>query len=170
MGIMHILSLASERLRQLGDFLNRSALLLCVGLAGVNLIVVMVEVISRSSGSTIVWTEELSRWLLIWTTFIGASVVLKARSHVRMEFFLSLFSTKVKKYIDLLANFSVLFFLICFTYTAWVGAVDALRVQGDIIMVPMFYPRLALIVGGGLMMVHEMNTIISSFRSGPGGL
>jgi TRAP-type C4-dicarboxylate transport system permease small subunit len=60
-----ILLSTAELLRKAHKSLNRGALLLCVALAGADFVVVMLEVISRSVGATFVWTEELSRWLLV---------------------------------------------------------------------------------------------------------
>jgi len=152
-------------LEQLGRFFNRIALILCVSLAGADLVVVIIEVVTRTAGSTFIWTEELSRWLLVWMTFIGASVVLREKGHIRVEYFISICPKKLGKVINVIGEIGVLVFLYFFTILAWRVAVDALRMEGDIISLPMFYPKLGLVIGGGLMLIHQLHLLIRAILS-----
>ena len=155
-------------LGHLGRFINRIALILCVALAGADLVVVIMEVVTRTAGATFIWTEELSRWLLVWITFVGASVVLKEKGHIRVEFFMTLCPEKLAWFIRLIGEIGVLFFLSFFTVFAWQVAVDALRIKGDIILIPMFYSKLGLVLGGGLMIIHQVHIIVQAMK--PHGL
>ena len=155
-------------LDRLGRFLNKGALILCVALAAADLIVVILEVITRTAGATLIWTEELSRWLLVWMTFIGASVVLREKGHIRVEFFISICPKQIGKIINLVGQLGILFFLCFFIILSWWVAVDALRMKGDIILLPMFYPKLALVLGGGLMLIHQLHAIVLLFHSDEG--
>jgi TRAP-type C4-dicarboxylate transport system permease small subunit len=152
-----------KSVNSLGSFLNQGALALSVTLATADLILVVLEVISRSVGETIVWTEELSRWCTIWMTFIGASVILRERGHIRVEYFISISPRIVRILMTLLGEAAVLFFLIFFTIIGWNVAVEALRVQGDIILIPKFFPKVALAIGGGLMVIHQVHHILRHF-------
>jgi TRAP-type C4-dicarboxylate transport system permease small subunit len=162
-------------LDRLCSFLARFAIEFCVVMVAADLIVIMLEVISRSAGSTMVWTEEISRWLLIWMTVIGGSVLLWERGHVRLEFFRSLFPESVKRIIDSLGGLAVLFFLFFFTVISWENALESMRVRGDIILIPLFYPKLSMVIGGLLMIVFQIDVIIHTFRKviphiNPGGI
>ncbi|NWF53229.1 MAG: TRAP transporter small permease [Syntrophaceae bacterium] len=150
-------------LEKVTGFLNRFALQICVYLAATDLAVVMLEVISRSAGAAIVWTEELSRWLLVWMTFIGGSIVLKERAHVRLEFFISLLPARAKKILTLVSDLLVLVFLIFFTVLAWKNTLQSMSVRGDIIMVPLFYPKLGMVLGGLLMVLYAVLGILAPF-------
>lgn len=164
----HPIRLMDRGLGHLGRFINRIALILCVALAGADLVVVIMEVVTRTAGATFIWTEELSRWLLVWITFVGASVVLKEKGHIRVEFFMTLCPEKLAWFIRLIGEIGVLFFLSFFTVFAWQVAVDALRIKGDIILIPMFYPKLGLVLGGGLMIIHQVHIIVQAMK--PRGL
>jgi TRAP-type C4-dicarboxylate transport system permease small subunit len=152
-----------KSVNSLGAFLNQGALALSVTLAAADLVLVVLEVVSRSVGSTIVWTEELSRWCTIWMTFIGASVILREGGHIRVEYFISICPRTIKILITLLGEFAVLFFLVFLTVIGWNVAVDALRVQGDIILIPKFFPKVALAIGAGLMVIHQVHHILRHF-------
>lgn len=149
-------------LGQVSHFLNRFALQICVWLAALDLAVVMLEVISRTAGAAIVWTEELSRWLLVWMTFIGGSIVLKERGHVQLEFLISLCSKRIKKILTLVSDLLVLGFLFFFTVLACKSALQSMSVRGDIIMVPLFYPKLGMVLGGVLMIVYSVLGILET--------
>jgi TRAP-type C4-dicarboxylate transport system permease small subunit len=153
-----------KKLDVLGHFLHRMALLVCVFLAGADLLVVVLEVITRTAGSTFIWTEELSRWLLVWMTFIGASVVLRERGHIRVEFFISILPRRIGRFIMLIGEFGILAFLIFFTFIAWRVAVDAFKIEGDIILLPMFFPKFGLVIGGGLMMIHQLHAVFHAIQ------
>jgi len=159
----------AELLHKAHKSLNRGALLLCVALAGADFFVVMLEVISRSAGATFVWTEELSRWLLVWMTFVGAGVVLKEGGHIRVEFFLSACPPKMGKAISIMGEIAIFMFLLSFTALAWTVSVDALRVKGDIILLPMLYPKFGMVVGGALMILNEIHVISTKVRSDRSG-
>jgi len=165
MKIAQLILTIDRWLEQLGRFFNRIALILCVSLVGADLVVVMLEVVTRTAGSTFIWTEELSRWLLVWITFIGASVVLKEKGHIRVEYFISICPKKLGKVINVIGEIGVLVFLCFFTILAWQVAVDALRMKGDIILLPMFYPKLGLVFGGGLMLIHQLHVLIRAILS-----
>jgi len=152
-----------KSLDSLGSLLNQGALVLSVALAAADLVLVVLEVVSRSVGATIVWTEELSRWCTIWMTFIGASVILKEGGHIRIEYFISICPRAIRMLITLLGEFAVLFFLVFLTVIGWNVAVEALRVQGDIIPLPKFYPKVALAIGAGLMVIHQAHHIVRHF-------
>jgi len=152
-----------KSLDSLGSLLNQGALALSVTLAAADLILVVLEVVSRSVGSTIVWTEELSRWCTIWMTFIGASVLLREGGHIRVEYFISISPRIIGILMTLLGEFAVLFFLIFLTIIGWNVAVEALRVQGDIILIPKFFPKVALAIGSGLMVIYQVHRIFRHF-------
>jgi TRAP-type C4-dicarboxylate transport system permease small subunit len=157
--------MAGRFLKQANNFLYKTALIFCVALVAADLVVVKLEVVSRSAGATVTWTEELSRWLLVWMTFIGASAVLKEGGHIRVQFFISKCPEGIGRLLGIIGDFGVLVFLLFFTVLAWDVATDALRFKGDIILIPMFYPKLAMVIGGGLMSFNQAYAIIARFLS-----
>jgi len=63
------------------------ALLLCV--AGIT-ITVALQVISRLLGASLPWTEELSRFLFLWTAFLGMAVGFRRLEHPRIALLMPL--------------------------------------------------------------------------------
>jgi TRAP-type C4-dicarboxylate transport system permease small subunit len=63
------------------------ALLLCVTLG----------VVTRALGDPLIWTDEVSRFLMIWLAVFGWIVASRRRTHVRIRFFQDLLSKQARK-------------------------------------------------------------------------
>lgn len=60
-------------------------------------IVVFAQVVFRIVHMSIPWSEELSKYLLIWSTFLGSALCIRRNSLVGLEFFLNSMSKKIRK-------------------------------------------------------------------------
>ncbi|MBI3371225.1 MAG: TRAP transporter small permease [Betaproteobacteria bacterium] len=64
-------------------WLNRVLLMMLLALMSV---LVLANVMLRyTTGDSIVWAEELSRYLMIWLTFLGAGLVLRHGGHLAID-------------------------------------------------------------------------------------
>ena len=59
------------------------AILLTVAL----LAVVMLGVITRALGDPLIWTDEISRFLMVWVAVAGWLLATRKRAHIRIRFF-----------------------------------------------------------------------------------
>jgi TRAP-type transport system small permease protein len=65
-------------------------LLMALGLAGMVLLVFGNVVLRYAFASSITVSEELSRWLFIWITFLGAVVALQRHAHLGTDAFVAM--------------------------------------------------------------------------------
>ena len=54
-------------------------------------------VLRYAFASGIVWAEEMTRYTLLWTVFVGAGVVTREGTHVSMEAFFNLWPAKLQR-------------------------------------------------------------------------
>src|SRR5690625_3743947 len=61
-------------------------------------------------GTSFSWGSELAQYLHIWQIWIGASLAVRMHSHIKVDVFINLFSSKTKKYLNLIAILCWFFF------------------------------------------------------------
>lgn len=73
-------------------------------------ILVFTNVVLRYAfNSSIIMSEELSRWGLVWLTFIGAIVALKEGSHISVDLVINKLPLWLKKVCLLIANLLMIY-------------------------------------------------------------
>ena len=94
---------------------------LLVGSLVFNVIIVFAQVIMRSVFNySLSWTEELSRYIFIWQTWLGASIALKYNEHIKVELiFTFIKKEKVKRIIKFLANLIWFAFCLFLVFIGW---------------------------------------------------
>jgi len=94
------------------------------------------------------WPEEVSTLLLVWMTFTGASILLKKRKHIEIDFFVNLFPKKWQNAVDLLNCF----LMFCFTFVAAYGAYKLQPLQSHhytiALRIPKSFFSLPVLIGG----------------------
>ncbi len=74
---------------------------------GVMSIVVFAQVVFRIVHLSIPWSEELSKYLLIWSTFLGSALCIRRKSLVGLEFFLNSMTKRNQKILQTVLNLIV---------------------------------------------------------------
>lgn len=78
-------------------------------------VVVFAQVLFRIVHLSIPWSEELSKYLLIWSTFLGAAICIRKGSLVGLEFLKNSMSEEKQKILQTILNLivcAILLFLI----------------------------------------------------------
>lgn len=95
--------------RWLADF-EESLSVLFLGLL---LVTLFLQIFTRFVlNDPLVWTEEMSRVLFIYSTLFGMVTAIKQRAHVRIDFFVGFLPAKVRKWLTLLLDLVVVVTLV----------------------------------------------------------
>jgi TRAP-type C4-dicarboxylate transport system permease small subunit len=117
-------------------------------------VVVMVEVILRYTlGETLVVTEELSRYLMVWIAFLGAVLLMRERGHIAAEGLGGWFGPLGRRVVAVVADLLSLVFLLTLTWAGLQTLPGQLDQYLTTINIPIFWFYLAIPVGSGLMAV-----------------
>lgn len=110
-----------------------------------------------NSGITL--SEELSRWLFVWTIFMGAIVALKEHGHLGTDMVVGRLGPRGKKLCFVLAHGLMLW--IC--YLLFVGSYTQARINWEatsavmeVSMSWLYFPGMLFSVLGGLIIVSEL--------------
>jgi TRAP-type C4-dicarboxylate transport system permease small subunit len=105
-------------------------------------------------GNSISWSEEFSRYLMIWMGFAGASVALRQGSHVAIDYFCGLFGTKVKWLLRVAARTLIAIFLFFLVKEGWALSTFFMGQKSPAMRISMFWAYAATFTGGLFMAIH----------------
>lgn len=103
------------------------SVLMVVGLALMVVLVFTNVVLRYAFNSGITMSEELSRWLFVWLTFLGAIVAMHEGAHLGTDMLVSRLSVRGKKLCLLLGHLLMLF--VC--WLMFKGSLDQVKVNWD---------------------------------------
>ena len=131
-------------------------------------IVVCVQVFMRYvMKSPLSWPEEVTRWCLIWITFVGLSYGAQHEALVRVDFFVKKFfpnrSGTIVTVVDGVVTlfFAYLFVSACAYTAAGIGGGKTMPVTG----VPTAVSNVALAAGALLIVLHGAVDLLHRLRS-----
>ena len=105
------------------------------------------------------WSEELLRFLFVWTTFLGASIGVRKGAHLGLTAIVDNLPLRLKKAVTFIN------YLICIVFSGMVGylglsivAMQAdFNVRSSAMFLPMYWISLAIPVSFVLIILHFIN-------------
>jgi TRAP-type C4-dicarboxylate transport system permease small subunit len=110
------------------------------------------------------WSEEVARYLMIWVSFLGASLAVKYGFHIGVEFVVNKISERRRKGITLLAKLSTLFFLVLFTIGGFQVAWAVRDQDSPALLFSMFFAYASAPVGGIFMIIQLLNSMVEDWK------
>jgi TRAP-type C4-dicarboxylate transport system permease small subunit len=135
-------------------------------LAAVMFLVVFAQVVFRYVlERPLVWSEELARYLMIWTACLAAAEAYARGSHVGVTVFTSLLPTSVQRWIGRLVHLVTALLMVVIFYHGY-RLSYLLRDQLSTAMeIPMTWPYLAVPVGATLIFIQAAVLLVSDLTS-----
>jgi len=133
-------------IRSGSDLLNKVVAQLClVSMAGMTFVVLLGVVFRYVLRMPLSWTEELSRYLMIWAASLAISLGIKENSHVGLTILIDAAKSKVVRVILESAIFFVtLVFLVIMTYYSILMVIEAKWQISQGLGITMVLPTLAI--------------------------
>jgi TRAP-type C4-dicarboxylate transport system permease small subunit len=128
-------------------------------------VVVVVGVVFRKAGASLVWYDEVASILLAWLTYYGAALAALDRAHIGVPTLVDKLSGKSRLAILIVAEVLVLTFLVVL---AWAG-VRVLMVLGDTTLVslpwvPTAVAQSVIPIGAVLFIIARLMSMPDAFR------
>ncbi|TVM19253.1 TRAP transporter small permease [Oceanidesulfovibrio indonesiensis] len=142
-------------LTRISDFVNTAAEW-ALGLLGFSMAAVIgLQVFFRYAlNDSLFWSEELGRLILVWLTFLGASVAYKRGAHIGVDALVNALPSAGRRLASIAATCVGLFL---FSILAWKGFefLDFIKFQQTTSLgVSKRVPFLMVPVGGAIMLLH----------------
>lgn len=114
--------------------------------------------------NSISWSEEVSRYLMIWLGFFGMSLATRDRDHVNITFVVGLMPPKVRRAIRYLADVVVIVFLAILIVTSIRQIAGSAGETTAALVIPMAIPLASVTAGGCLMLLQAIRRTVSMVR------
>lgn len=124
-------------------------------LAGVAIsLILFAQVVARYVGHSLSWSEEVGRYLLVWITFLGATVAYKRAHFIGLAGFGAKLGPLVEQ---LIVRALQALTLACFALITWYGAiytVNSWDQTSTAVQMPMSLPISVVPLSGAIFLVH----------------
>lgn len=150
--------------RVIGGYCRLLSWLMALSLALMVVLVFTNVVLRYAFNSGITESEELSRWLFVWMTFMGAIVALRERAHLGTDTLVARLPAAGKKLCLGLGHVAMLFICVLLFRGAWEQMWINLGTTSAVLEASMawFYASgVVCAVLGGLVLLHDLVRLVS---------
>lgn len=123
------------------------------------ILVISAQIIFRIFFTALSWSEELSRYLLVWSSFIGAAVAYKKGAHIAVTFGVDLLPPGMKKVVQTLACILMaLFFGVTIWYSILIFKMQVFQVS-PAMGLKMRYIYMIIPISFSVMCIHLLQQL-----------
>lgn len=115
-------------------------------------------------GTSIHWSDEIARYLLIWMSMLGAALGIRYLSHVNMDFVMSLLPPRLRVGLAVICDLIVLGFVLVFMYRSFFYTIEQFFIRSTTAGIPMGIPYISLPIAGLLMIVFLLEKMIPELK------
>ncbi|UFJ39915.1 TRAP transporter small permease [Brevibacillus humidisoli] len=127
-------------------------------------ILIFWQVMARYAfGSSLAWSEELARFLMIFMVLIGSSLALRKGSLLAVEIVPEVAPARVKKWIKVSTHLISLVFYVIMMIYGWKLAESFAMQEAPGTGLSMFWIYLSLPIGGLLLLLNSLSCILEEF-------
>lgn len=124
------------------------------------------NVISRYGFNyTPIWSEELSRFLVVWSIFIGVAIGVRKNQHIGVDALIRFLPHKLKLASEVLLNLIgvVVIGILVFNSLEFIQHTREFEQLSPAMRIPMYIPYIAMPVGLSLSIIHFIHNIVKLF-------
>ena len=111
----------------------------------------------------LMWVELYARYMLIWSVFVAANVLIQRNELIRVDFLDSMWPKKFLQVREILYTALFLFILAIMVTQGWKQAVNYIGVVAQGLPIDKFWVYLCVPVGAVLMLIQYLANLIVSF-------
>jgi len=133
-----------------------------VALAGM-IVVITLQIIFRVFFNAISWSEEVARYLLVWTTFLGATLAWYRKRHIAVTFVVDGFPAPVRRIARTIAHLiSIAFFGIIIVVGIRYMSTQGSQVSASL-RLPMPYVYAIIPATSAVMLLYAVTDLLELF-------
>ena len=133
----------------------------------VMVLVTFMQIVLRWFNAATVWAEELSRYVMLYQVWVGASYAVHEDAHIRITALIGKLSGGRRRGMDLVVLTLWLLFALWLTVEGCVlvGKIAAMGQVSSAMRIPMTIPYASVPIGGALMTIRLVQKIVERLRN-----
>ena len=147
-------------IHKLSDWLDTACGAICVVCLTVMVLLTGIQIICRIWFDALTWSEEVSRYLLAWSTFIGASCVYRRMGHINVTIVRDLFPKQVQIAMQILVHLLCGAFFALAVYKGFEYMGKGSRQLSAALRIPMPYVYAVIPFGFSIMLLHVLDLLL----------
>jgi TRAP-type C4-dicarboxylate transport system permease small subunit len=150
----------------LSEWLDYACGGICVVCVAGMVILTGLQIVCRLWFTALAWSEELTRYLMVWATFLGAGCVYRRSGHISVTVVRALFPASCQKAMVICCHLLCgVFFLAAVSY-----GIDYMGMQSRqlsaALRIPMSWVYLAIPIGCGIMALNVLDLLLKMLPNG----
>ena len=154
-------------LRALAGAFDKASLFVCCALVTALLVCVSLGAVTRSLGEPLIWTDELSRFLMVWLAVFGWIAASRKRIHVRIRFFQERLPQHAHQAAEIAIQSAITLFgaLITAYSVALIG--QNYELEATTLSISMAWMYAPMLLGGAITALQGASEVIETLRRPP---
>ncbi|WP_313800355.1 TRAP transporter small permease [Cytobacillus sp.] len=149
------------------DTINKTVKWVVIILFFLMVIAVFLQVIFRFIvDQPLAWTEELSRYLLIWLTFLGTGYGMSMKAHPSIEFLYEKVGNTMKKGFIILSTALILFFFWQIIVNSFEFIGRSMTQTSPVLQLPMGLVYTVIPISSVLFVINLLQVSVAEWRRG----
>jgi len=111
------------------------------------------------------WTEEIAKYLLIWISMIGSAIAVRIGGHMGVGMFVSKLRQRPRTVVTWINQLAIVGFIVILIYLGMKVSIKELHTFGYTTRIPMFWPFLAIPVGGLMILIQLLSILKMLFKN-----
>jgi len=150
-------------LEKISNLLEKISCQACIYMGVIMVSVTAINIFSRFFlNYSIIWSNELARYMFIWTSLLGSSVVLKRGQFSRMTMLIDSKIIKKLPYQKIIYIIIEVFIIIFSLYAVIYGWIHSMAVRAQLspaMHISMFWVYISIPISFSIMLIHVTNKI-----------
>ncbi|HEX6978290.1 MAG TPA: TRAP transporter small permease [Alphaproteobacteria bacterium] len=105
-------------------------------------------------GFSIIWAEEISQYLMVWLTYLGAGLAMREGRHVAVELAQDLLPERARRCVRWIVAVGIFAFVVALTILGFQFAAFAWIQETPVLNIPLGIPYLAIPCGALVFALH----------------
>ncbi|CAK7016774.1 MAG: hypothetical protein DELT_02268 [Desulfovibrio sp.] len=144
---------------KLSNWLDTVCGVACVICLTIMVLLTGAQIVCRVAFTALDWSEELTRYLMVWATFLGASCVYKRMGHISVTVLHGIVPASIATVMQVASHLlCALFFVLAAVYGMEYMLMQSFQ-KSAALRIPMSWMYLAIPIGCSIMVLHVVDLL-----------